>query len=175
MKHFIFVYGSCMNLKDLNRTTKAEFVSAATLYDYKLGFTRYSHNRKGGVADIIYSAGDYLEGVVFKVDDLKAMDSREGHPHIYRRDKVRVLAHKASAWLEVWTYEVVNKERYEIQPSDGYLKLLQDGADCYLSKQYNKDLTKNLKRFRAPYEIEEEPTSMEYDWMESLKARLAPE
>lgn len=150
---YYFAYGSCMSLKDIKRTTPAEFVSAATLFDYRLAFTRYSQGRRGGVADVVKSSGDYVEGVLFKVFDLPALDRREGHPFAYKRKKVKVLVHNKLKLINVWTYEVVRKESYEIKPSKAYLDLIRQGASQFLSPEYAKDLEANFKRYRAPYDI----------------------
>lgn len=150
---YYFAYGSCMSLKDIKRTTPAEFVSAATLYDYKLAFTRYSAGRKGGVADVVQSDGDYLEGVVFKIKNLKALDRREGHPYAYKRRKIKVLIHERMKFISVWTYEVVRKEEFEIKPSNMYSNLIREGARAFLSDHYNAELERNLRSFRPEYEV----------------------
>jgi cation transport regulator ChaC len=170
--HYYFAYGSCMSLKDIRRTTPAEFVAAATLFDHKLAFTRYSHGRQGGVADVVQSVGDYVEGVLFKVYDLKALDRREGHPTAYRRRKVKVMVKtsKGLKFVSVWTYEVVRKEAYEIQPSESYQRLIREGARSFLSLDYQIELEANLKRFRAPYEL---PEADDWElWKDSLHERL---
>jgi cation transport regulator ChaC len=170
--HLYFAYGSCMNLRDIRRTTPAEFVSAATLFDYKLAFTRYSKGRKGGVADVVKASGDYVEGVLFRIKDLKALDAREGAPYCYKRGKVKVLVHETMKFVNVWTYEVVNKEGYEIEPSEHYKRLIKEGAQQFLSKEYVIDLEDNLSRFRAPYDLSEEFAN-DYDYrLNSLRERL---
>lgn len=172
---YYFAYGSCMNEKDIRRTTPAEFVSAATLYDYKLAFTRYSSGRRGGVADIVKSSGDYVEGVLFKVKDLAALDRREGAPFAYKRKRVKVLVHERMKIISVMTYEVTNKEPYEIKPSESYKRLILDGAKQFLSKTYQKELKANLNRFRAPYDITLDDDFFDRDFefmVNSLKERL---
>lgn len=170
--HLYFAYGSCMNLKDIRRTTPAEFVSAATLFDYKLAFTRYSQGRKGGVADVVKASGDYIEGVLFRIQDLKALDTREGAPHCYKRKKIKVLVHETMKFVNVWTYEVVRKEEYEIQPSEYYKRLIREGAQQFLSKDYVIDLEANLSRFRAPYDLTD-LFDRDHDYRtNSLKERL---
>lgn len=170
--HLYFAYGSCMNLRDIRRTTPAEFISAATLFDYRLAFTRYSKGRRGGVADVVKSSGDYVEGVLFKIQDLKALDAREGAPYCYKRQKVKVLVHGSMKFVNVWTYEVVRKEEYEIKPSEAYKRLIREGAQQFLSKDYIVDLEANLKRFRAPYDLND-CFDRDYDYRtNSLKERL---
>lgn len=170
--HYYFAYGSCMSLKDIQRTTPAEFVSAATLFDYKLAFTRYSQGRRGGVADVIKSSGDYVEGVLFKVSNLKSLDAREGHPICYKRKKVKVLLHDRPKLLTVWTYEVVRKESFEIRPTKAYLDLIREGARQFLSREYQRELESNFRRFRAPYNLPSE-YERSYDLrQQSLSERL---
>lgn len=149
MNNYVFVYGSCMNTEDLNRTTKATFISAATLFDYKLGFTRHSQAREGGVADIIQSAGDYLEGCLYQVQSLSALDAREGHPTIYKRRKIKVLVHEQMAYGTVWVYEVVNKAVKEFKPSNSYSSLILEGAKEHLSDDYFVQLEFNLSKVRV--------------------------
>ena len=50
------------------------------LENYRIGFTRYSIGRKGGVADIISSTGDFCYGVIFDVRnaELDVLDIKEG-------------------------------------------------------------------------------------------------
>jgi len=158
-----------MSQTDLNRTTKAEFVSAATLFDYKLGFTRFSEHREGGVADIIKSPGDYLEGCLFKVQSLTALDRREGHPTIYKRRKIKVLVHSQMTYGTVWVYEVVNKVKKEFKPSEGYANLIREGARQFLSDDYYAQLEWNLDQVRVIKPSRKKKAllaSIEDDWKE---------
>jgi cation transport regulator ChaC len=170
--HYYFAYGSCMSLKDIQRTTPADFVAAATLFDHKLAFTRYSRGRQGGVADVVESAGDFVEGVLFKIYDLKALDRREGHPFAYKRKKVKVMVQtpRGMKFMNVYTYSVVNKEPYEIKPSEAYKRLIEEGARQFLSPDYQIELQANLKRFRAPYDLPE--VDDWEDWKNRLKERV---
>ncbi|QFG05325.1 gamma-glutamyl cyclotransferase [Bacillus phage 055SW001] len=165
MSHLYFAYGSCMDIEDLRRTTPAEVVTRGVLNDYRLAFTRYSRGRKGGVADIVHSVGDYVEGVVFRVQDLAALDAREGCPKAYRRRRACIVAGVVHPQLmNVWTYEVVNKSREEIAPSETYQNLIMSGADKYLSKEYRKELKRNLKRFEKN-ERYSDYAELEMDWL----------
>jgi hypothetical protein len=133
-----FAYGSCMSEKDLARTVKAKKIGTATLYDYKLGFTRYSIGREGGVADIVPSPSDYVEGVLFEVPNFKGLDKREGHPTIYRRKRVKVLMNEFQVFTYAYTYEVLEKsiiDPKEYAPSEYYKGLIFEGAKA-LSQEY---------------------------------------
>ena len=94
------------------------------LENYKLGFTRHSKDRKGGVADIISSPRDFCWGVVFDVtqSDLDILDEKEGVKYgSYKR---------LSLPNGMITYEVTKKENF-VQPSAEYLDLIIEGAKRY--------------------------------------------
>lgn len=164
MPELYFAYGSCMNLKDLQRTTAAKFVSSATLYDYRLAFTRYSAGRKGGVADVVRSSGDFVEGVLFEVPNMKKLDIREGHPFAYKRRKIKVLVHKRMQFVSVWTYAVTKKSKHEFAPSRTYQALIESGARAYLSDVYQDILKDTFSRFN-------DDDDLDADW-ELFKQRL---
>jgi cation transport regulator ChaC len=151
---FYFAFGSCMSMKDIRRTEpRADFVGAGRVYSMKLAFTRYSHHRGGGVADIIPAEpGDkmqYVEGTVFHVPHFINLDIREGHPTIYRRTPISVRVGRE--WIQCYTYTVVDKHHDEIDPSDKYIDLILDGARL-LSDEYN-DLLHDIifTTYRPPY------------------------
>ncbi len=72
-----FAYDSNLKLADLSEWCKRKTVpipkltnsNPLKLENYKLGFTRKSVNRKGGVADIVSSPGDFCWGVVFDIEE----------------------------------------------------------------------------------------------------------
>jgi len=82
-----FAYGSNLNRDNLIEWCKNHRQKIPKMLNprikkvegYTIGFTRYSYNRKGGVADII-SPGDFCYGIVFDVteEDLKVIDKKEG-------------------------------------------------------------------------------------------------
>lgn len=130
MKHF--AYGSNLNKIDLAKQCKKKRLDIPKLLNpepfclenYKLGFTRKSVDRKGGVADIIFSTGDFCYGVVFDVieSDLDILDEKEGVKYgSYRQITLP---------NGIITYEVVKKEKY-VQPSTMYLNLIIEGAKKY--------------------------------------------
>ncbi|MBB6284952.1 gamma-glutamylcyclotransferase family protein [Geobacillus subterraneus] len=74
-----FVYGSCMSERDFRRTAPHfEVIGRVVLDDYRLAFTRYLSGRQGGVADIVPSPGDRVEGVLYKISShyVKDLDWR---------------------------------------------------------------------------------------------------
>lgn len=138
-----FAFGSCMDLKDLRRTVpQAEFVGVGRIDNYKLAFTRYSIGRKGGVADIVKSRGDYVEGIMFYVPNFRKLDGREGHPYAYRRRRIKVtMADGSTVWAS--TYVVADKTSFEIEPSKYYCSLIFRGAE-QLSVEYQIKLYENI-------------------------------
>lgn len=127
-----FAYGSNLKLEDLNDWCRRKNVpnpkltnpQPFKLENYKLGFTRKSINRKGGVADIIFSTGDFCWGVNFDVDkqDLSILDMKEG---------VSSGAYKQFPLSDnVITYVVVNKANF-VQPHPDYVDLIIQGARKY--------------------------------------------
>ncbi len=127
-----FAYGSNLNKEDLVKQCKKKRLDVPKLVNpkpfclenYKLGFTRKSDDRKGGVADIIFSPGDFCCGVVFDVTqtDLDILDVKEGVEYgSYRQITLP---------NGMITYKVVKKENF-VQPSDEYIDLIIQGANYY--------------------------------------------
>jgi gamma-glutamylcyclotransferase (GGCT)/AIG2-like uncharacterized protein YtfP len=59
----------------------------ATMSDYRLAFTGYSHTWQGPVATIVPERGVQVEGVLYRLapGELRVLDRYEGHPRSYRR------------------------------------------------------------------------------------------
>jgi len=126
-----FAYGSNLNRKDLIDWCKEKDFSVPRLEnprpfclkDYRLGFTRKSKRRKGGVADIICEPGDCCWGVVFDVTDgdLDVLDCKEGVGSCaYRR---------ISLPDDMITYVVCKKDF--VKPHQDYVDLIIEGARYY--------------------------------------------
>ncbi|MCT2534266.1 gamma-glutamylcyclotransferase [Aquibacillus koreensis] len=140
-----FAYGSCMSLKDLQRhVPEAVLVGPAVLEGYSLGFTLWSKHREGGVADIVPQEGARVEGVIFDVPDFTGLDLREGHPDMYQRIVVSVKPVGKDEYINISTYEVVEKQEEELDPSKAYADIIIDGARN-LSKVYQKQLQDRFK------------------------------
>jgi cation transport regulator ChaC len=139
-----FAYGSNMGPSALRRERcpRAVQVGIAKIDDHRLGFTRYSKRRRGGVADLVPARGSVVWGSVFDLTDdgFEALDRAEG---------VALGAYARSIWqltrgdgsvVSAWTYVVVNK-RPEILPSQMYWRLLVEGAgEAGLPTEYVKSL-----------------------------------
>ena len=144
-----FAYGSCMHFRDFARSgVSFDYLGTATLKHYRLAFSKYSRGRRGGVADIVATPGDYVEGILYHVEGFRELDAREGAPYVYRRVKVKVWPHNdKNRWIWVWTYEIVRKAPYEYTPSGKYASLLQEGAQ-HLSPAYQYKLQKKLNKLK---------------------------
>lgn len=141
---YVFAYGSLMDPKDFSRSEPVHvYVGPAVLPGYRLAFSRYSLFRKGGVADIIPSSKNYVEGVVYAVKDFKRLDAREGAPFVYRRIPARVFIRDHQEWVMAYTYTVVHKSPIEFAPSPEYAGIIWRGAQV-LSPEYRRFLKKKL-------------------------------
>lgn len=144
-----FAYGSCMSLKDFKRTVpNPKLVGPATLYDYKLAFTKYAESRKGGVADIVPAKGEKVEGILYDIEDFVELDKREGHPTLYQRFLVNVVPFGETTPVEVSTYEVVKKDYEDLKPSQEYMDIIMDGSGA-LSDEYQEALKTRFSQYQS--------------------------
>jgi cation transport regulator ChaC len=138
-----FAYGSNMGASALRtRCPLAVQVGIAKVEGYRIGFTRFSKRRGGGVADLVEAPGSLVWGSLFDLphDGFEALDKAEG---------VAIGAYARSIWqltrgdgsvVSAWTYVVMDKKP-EILPSAEYWKLLVDGAkEAGLPPDYVKTL-----------------------------------
>jgi cation transport regulator ChaC len=151
-----FAYGSCMLEESFCRTVGTgnyEVLGKAVVNGYRLSFTLYSANRKGGVADLVPDPDGQVEGVLYRLspEALPLLDEREGVGiGRYRRKEVTVI-HQGEP-VRAMTYEVVNKERTELPPSWEYAGLIARGAERFLSGEYRRRLACEwLEKFGIDY------------------------
>ena len=141
---FYFAYGSNMNLDQMReRRVSYENSRRALLRDYKLGFTKTSKRYNAGVADIVESKGNFVEGVLYEVTEegMANLDKFEGiEQNVYKRVKV-VVQLESGEKLEAITYKVVSAEEPFIPPSKEYMDKIIKGAETHrLSKNYIQKL-----------------------------------
>ncbi len=140
---YYFAYGSCMCPVDLKRSlgenTYPYVVGAAKLQGYRLGFYRYSQNRKCGVLDVVPDYTRVVHGVLYQLPwrFSNALDKREDVPRGgYRHEYVDIDC-QGKAYKQVRTYVVVNKLSTEAAPNDWYFNLVLRGAvTCGLPEDY---------------------------------------
>lgn len=145
-----FAYGSCMSERDFRRTVPHfEVMGRAVLDDHRLAFTRYSRGRQGGVADIVPSPGDRVEGVLYKIPAryVTELDWREGVPAgVYRREYVDVQCN--GQLVSALTYVVVEKQLDEIAPSESYASIILDEGASLLSTHYTERVRRHIEHLR---------------------------
>lgn len=121
-----------------SRCPSAQFACVARAEGYILAFTRFSQNRKCGVADILASPGNAVWGVAFDIpnDEIVQLDKSEGYRperaqefNAYERSQLKVICQKdANSPIVAWTYFVVSKSNLPLKPSVEYKALILDGA-----------------------------------------------
>lgn len=137
-----FAYGSNMDFRQMReRCPSAITVTTAKLPNHRLAFTRVAESRGGGVADIVPSVGDVVEGVIYEIsdDDATRLDDHEGvATNCYRRTHVN-LTLPADEVIEAYTYKAFEQGLF--QPSKAYVRHLITGAKYHcLSRKYIANL-----------------------------------
>jgi len=100
-----FAYGSNLDLAQMrDRCPRSEALFTARLRRYRLAFAGYSTFWRGGVATLVADPFSHVDGVIYSLTDhdLDALDRCEGHPYVYRRERIRVRAGDHD--LSVYTY-----------------------------------------------------------------------
>ena len=131
MSELYLAYASNMDPKTFQRRCPgAKPLGRARLPGYRLAFSRYSRQRRGGSADVVVEASSTVWGVLYEVDDvcLASMDRVEGVPIAYRRERVTVFD-DAGKSHDVMTY-VANKTGGFL-PSRSYMEVILRGAREY--------------------------------------------
>lgn len=152
MNVLYFAYGSCMSPDDLARdVADFELVGPALVRGFRLGFTRYSRARRGGVADLVPDMAGIVEGVLYRlpVQQLAALDEREGAPDNYRRDFIAVRTPDGRIYDGVLTYVVADKSLEEIAPHPDYVATILTGATAYLSPHYVEKIRDHVQQLLA--------------------------
>lgn len=146
---YYFAYGSCMSPDDLARDVEEfQLIGPALVRGFRLGFTRWSRTRRGGVADLVPDPDGVVEGVLYRLpaEQLPALDEREGAPEHYRREHIRVETPGGQVFEDVVTYVVVDKAAEDIPPHPDYGDTILRGAEAYLSRPYVAQLRETLRQ-----------------------------
>ncbi len=121
-----FAYGSNLNLKQIKRRCpKIKPLKAVLLKNYRLTFR--NDRRSRGVADIVPSQGDKVQGALYELTPqcLRALDSYEGWPRLYDRCLVQVEDAQGSI-IEAFAYRM-GPEYVGAPPADDYFKIIEAG------------------------------------------------
>jgi len=123
-----FAYASNLNKKHmLERAPGAKPKFKAILPNFKIIFTGWSRQWKGGTATIKSFQGNKVSGAVWEIteSDLRKLDQLEGYPSVFDRINVLVLDEDGEASRAV-TY-VKKQQQEETPPSPEYLAIIRQG------------------------------------------------
>lgn len=125
---YYFAYGSNLSKKQMSqRCPESKPRLMATLPNYKLVFTDWSRQWRGGVVTIKRFSGKKVLGAIYEIteSDLRRLDKYEGYPQSYQRIKVIVFDDNNEP-VEALTY-IKAGQLEEAPPSKEYLALMQQG------------------------------------------------
>ena len=125
---YYFAYGSNLSQKQMRqRCPESKPKLVAILPNYKLVFTDWSRQWRGGVATIKRFSGEKVLGAIYEIteSDLRRLDRYEGYPQSYSRIKVIVFDANNEP-IEAVTYAKAGQLK-EVPPSKEYLALMQQG------------------------------------------------
>jgi gamma-glutamylcyclotransferase (GGCT)/AIG2-like uncharacterized protein YtfP len=115
-----FAYGANMAESVMTEHCPGHSVlGVAELPRHRFAFTRRSVRTGTGVADVVPDPASSVWGVLYEVDDLAALDAKEGAGWAYDRVDVEVLI--AGASIAAVTYKVQTPEAKEVTPSAAYV------------------------------------------------------
>jgi len=140
-----FAFGSNMSAQRMHeRIGWSPSRSGAILTDYEMVFNKHSND--GGKANIMYSPGDLVEGILYSVneEDLLILDKYEGvAAQQYKRYDIEVLNNNKQPIAAV-AYKALNTGKV-FAPTEEYLNYILEGKE-FLSPGYYEKLksTKTL-------------------------------
>ena len=111
--------------------------SGAILTDYEMVFNKHSND--GGKANIMYSPGDIVEGIIYSVneEDLLILDKYEGvAAKQYKRYDIEVRNHKQNSIAAV-AYKALNTGKLS-DPTEEYLNYILEGKEFISPGYYTK-------------------------------------
>jgi len=116
----------------IERRIEFQKMIPAKLYDYELKFNKVS-KKQGAVANVMYKEGSVVEGILYHVVDISAMDKYEGFPKHYNRVLMKIDN------FDAWVY-VANPEHIQegLKPKQEYLNHLLEGKRFLSEEYYNK-------------------------------------
>ena len=125
---YYFAYASNLNRKQmLECCLDSQPRFTASLPNYRLIFTGWSRQWRGGIASIKPSRGDKVLGAIYEVSDrdLAQLGKREGYRDTYNRQKITVYRDTGET-IEAITY-IKSRQSEETKPSPEYLSVIQQG------------------------------------------------
>ena len=133
-----FAFGSNMSAHRMHeRLGWSPPRSGVILPDYEMVFNKHSND--GGKANIMYSPGDLVEGILYSVNeaDLLILDKYEGvAAKQYKRYDIEVRNHNKYSIAAV-TYKALNTGKV-YSPTEEYLNYILEGKDFLSPEYYSK-------------------------------------
>lgn len=144
-----FAYGSNLNQRAVtewcrhygHRSPNLKGGRSAVLDNYRLSFPIFSEYWGGGIADIVYDPGKYVQGALFDLSEteMTVLDAKVGRKldpggkeaGIYKRIEVKVAPLGKGEPVQAVTYQGINVERYNIPPTLPYMEMVIQGAYSY--------------------------------------------
>ena len=141
-----FAYGSNLNAQAVtewcrhhgHRPPNLKGGQSAVLDNYRLSFPIFSEYWAGGIADIVYDPGKYVQGAVFdltepelvvldaKVD--RKVDSSGKEVGVYKRIEVTIAPLGKGDQVKAITYQGLSADRLHIPPTKHYMDSVIQGA-----------------------------------------------
>ena len=125
---YYFAYASNLNRKQMLEHYPDSLPRfTASLPNYRLIYTGWSRQWRGGVASIKPLRGEKVLGAIYEVSDrdLAKLDRLENCPATYNRLKVTVYRDTGEP-IEALTY-IKSRQPEETKPSPEYLLVIQQG------------------------------------------------
>jgi gamma-glutamylcyclotransferase (GGCT)/AIG2-like uncharacterized protein YtfP len=141
-----FAYGANMAASVMAEHSPGHrFVAVAELPGHRFAFMRRSVRTGTGVADVVPDPGGSVWGVLYEVDDVAALDAKEGAGWAYDRCEVTVRVdgreHRAIA------YKVKHPEPAEVPPGADYVAgILAAARERGLPEAYVAELRARAER-----------------------------
>jgi gamma-glutamylcyclotransferase (GGCT)/AIG2-like uncharacterized protein YtfP len=121
-----FAYGSNMDARHMtNRVPEARTYGPGRLDGFRLAFSVYSTEWKGGAANLELDPEAHVWGVLWDIPEgeTTGLDAFQGHPTFFRKEDLVVEGPEGPAIA--WTYRVAHQEGSYVRPTDAYVQLLR--------------------------------------------------
>lgn len=145
-----FAYGSNMAEHVMaERCPGHRFIGVAELPGHRFAFSRRSVRTGTGVCNVVDDPASSVWGVLYEVDDLAALDAKEGAGWAYDRSEVTVLVEGVAR--KAITYKVMRPEPEEVTPSTDYVAgILTAAAERGLPATYRDQLAASASSSPPP-------------------------
>jgi gamma-glutamylcyclotransferase len=127
---YYFAYAINLSKKQMAAASpQSRPLYTATLHNYRLMFTGWTRQWRGGIATVKRSAGDKVFGAIYDVPDTDwaKLDRAEDCPGNFERIKVLVNNEDGEATEAVTYIKKGQLQPDESKPSPEYLKIIQQG------------------------------------------------